>query len=286
MGPHEKLFIYEVPGEISLKTDAFGRDFIGCWNEGRSSFLFFSRENDEEVREWLTFQDKGKLLSRNVMDYRDWQAGEDLKPVRVEKLLIVPSWGEVAKAGGDVLIRLDPSVVFGTGLHPTTRTCLKALWDIYQRETPRRILDMGTGTGILAIAAAKLGARTVLAIDNNQLAVETALNNVILNEVEDRVTVTRGKAESVKRDGVDMLLANLHFQVIDAFLKRKKPISTRWGILSGLFRSQVDEVLSSLERWQLTVHEKMEENCWVTLVLRKISQANGCKQFNDLPASP
>ena len=62
MGPYEKLFIYEVPGEISLKTDAFGRDFIGCWNEGGSSFLFFSRENDEEVREWLTFQDKGLAL--------------------------------------------------------------------------------------------------------------------------------------------------------------------------------------------------------------------------------
>lgn len=286
MGPYEKLFIYEVPGEISLKTDAFGRDFIGCWNEGGSSFLFFSRENDEEVREWLTFQDKGKLLSRNVMDYKDWQAGEDLKPFRVEKLLIVPSWEEAGRADGDVLIRLDPSVAFGTGLHPTTRACLAALWDIYQKDTPRRVLDMGTGTGILAIAAAKLGARTVLAIDNNQLAVETALNNVILNEVENRVTVTRGKAESVELDGVDMLLANLHFQALDAFLKRKTPISARWGILSGLFRGQVDEVLSSLERWQMTVHEKMEENCWATLVLTKISQENECKKFNNLPRPP
>jgi ribosomal protein L11 methyltransferase len=271
MGPYDKLFIYEVSDEISVNADAFGRDFIGRWNEGESSFLFFSRRHDEQVKKWLARDGKGKLLSRHVMDYRDWQAGEDLKPLRIERLLICPPWEEVERAEGEILIRLDPGVVFGTGLHPTTRGCLKALWDIYQMDAPRRVLDIGAGTGILAISAAKLGAREILAIDHNQLAVKTARRNVLFNGVEDRVKVTLGEAEILETMAVDMILANLHFQAIESLLTRKNPFSTRWAVFSGLFHGQVNAVLSSLEKRQLKVHEKMEENRWVTLVLRKTS---------------
>jgi ribosomal protein L11 methyltransferase len=270
MAPYDKLFIYEVSGEVSVNSDMFGRHFIGCWNEGGDSFLFFSRQNDEEVKKWLAHQGRGKLVSRHVMDYRDWQAGEDLKGFRIEKLTICPSWAETEIAEGGILIRLDPGVVFGTGLHPTTRGCLKALWDIYQMDTPRKVLDIGTGTGILAVSAAKLGAQEVLAIDHNKLAVETARRNILLNGVEDRVKVTQGEAEKMGEEGADIVLANLHFTVIDALLKQGELFSKRWLVLSGLFHGQVNGVFASLERWQLTVHDRVEESRWVTLVLRKI----------------
>jgi len=269
MGPYHKLFIYELSDEISVKGDVFGAGFIGGWNEAGSSFLFFSREHDEGVRRWLAHQGRGKLISRHVMDYRDWQAGEDLKPVRIEKLVICPSWEEAEIGEDEILIRLDPSVVFGTGLHPTTRGCLKALWRIYQVDSPQKVLDIGTGTGILAIAAAKLGAREVLALDHNELAVETAQMNILLNGVEDRVQVKRGEAEVSTDKKADMILANLHYQAIDALLKREKFFSKPWIVLSGLFHGQVNGVLASLEKWQLKVNDKMEENRWVTLVLRK-----------------
>ena len=269
MAPYDKLFIYEVPGEVSVNSDIFGRHFIGCWNEGGNSFLFFPRQHDAEVRKWLGHQGGGKLVSRHVMDYRDWQAGEDLKAFRIEKLTICPSWAETKIAEGKILIRLDPGVVFGTGLHPTTRGCLKALWDIYQMDTPRKVLDIGTGTGILAISAAKLGAREVLAIDHNKLAVETAQRNVLLNGVEDRVKVTQGEAEAFGGEKTDMALVNLHFQAIDALLKREQFFSRYWTVLSGLFQGQVNGVLATLEKWQLTVHDRMEESRWVTLVLRE-----------------
>ncbi len=269
MGPYHKLFIYELSAEISVKRDVFGACYIGCWNEPGSSFLFFSRQHDEEVRRWLVHQGRGKLISRHVMDYRDWQAGEDLKPFHIEKLVICPSWEEANIAEDEILIRFDPSVVFGTGLHPTTQGCLKALWRIYQVDCPRKVLDIGTGTGILAIAAAKLGAREVLAIDHNGLAVETARRNVFLNKVEGRVQVKRGEAEVSTDKKADMILANLHYQAIDALLKREKFFSKPWIVLSGLFHGQVNGVLASLEKWQLKVNDKMEENRWVTLVLRK-----------------
>ena len=269
MGPYHKLFIYELSDEISVKGDVFGRDFIGCWNEGESLFLFFSRKHDEEVRKWLGHQGRGKLVSRHVIDYRNWQAGEDLKPFRIEKLVICPSWEEAEIAEDEILIRLDPGVVFGTGIHPTTRGCLKALWDIYQRDSPQKVLDIGTGTGILAVSAVKLGAQEVLAVDHNQLAVETARRNVLLNGVEDRVKIKWGEAEAFSGEKADLVLANLHFTVINDLLNRQKLFSKRWLVLSGLFHGQVNGLLAPLEKWQLKVHDRMEESRWITLVLRK-----------------
>ena len=277
MAPYDKLFIYEVSGEVSVNSDMFGHHFIGCWNEGGNSFLFFSRQHDAEVRKWLAHQGREKLVSRHIMDYRDWQAGEDLKAFRIEKLTICPSWAETEIAEGEILIRLDPGVVFGTGLHPTTRGCLKALWDIYQMDTPRKVLDIGTGTGILAISAAKLGAQEVLAIDHNKLAVETARRNILLNGVEHRVKVTQGEAEAFSGEKADMVLANLHFTVINDLLKRGELFSKRWLVLSGLLRGQVNGVLGSLEKWQLKVYNRMEENSWVTLALRKTLPEGGSR---------
>ncbi len=270
MEPYHKLFIYELSDEISVKGDVFGQHFIGCWNEGKSSFLFFSRQHDEEVRKWLAHQARGKLVSRHVMDYRDWQAGEDLKPFRIEKLVICPTWEEAEIAEDEILIRLDPGVVFGTGLHPTTRGCLKALWDIYRMDTPQKVLDIGTGTGILAISAAKLGAQRVVAVDHNNLAVETARRNVVLNAVENRVKVKWGEAEAFSREKNHLVLANLHFTAINDLLNREKLVFKGWLVLSGLFPGQVSDILGSLGKWQLTLNDRMEENRWVTLVLRKI----------------
>jgi len=277
MGPYDKLFIYELSDEISVKGYEFGPDFIGCWNEAGSSFLFFSREHDDPITRWLEHQGTGEIVSRHVMDYRDWQTGEELKPFRVKKFVICPSWEEAEIAQGEILIRLDPGVVFGTGLHPTTRGCLKALWGIYQIDSPQKVLDIGTGTGILAIAAAKLKAQHVLAIDRNDLAVETARKNVLLNGAEDRVGVKRGEAEAFAREKADLVLANLHFQAIDALLRREEFFSKQWIVLSGLFHGQVNGVLAEIEKRWFKVHDRMDEDRWATLVLRKTRHEEGSR---------
>lgn len=91
MIPYQHLFIYEISGEVFGSRDFFKNDFIGCWNEGESSFFFFSHPHDEEV---LTFvnQKKLSLLSKNVFDYRDSQVEEELKPFRVGNLVVCPPW--------------------------------------------------------------------------------------------------------------------------------------------------------------------------------------------------
>jgi len=263
--PYQTLYIYEISERISDSRDFFKEDFIGCWNEGEISFLFFSQPHDEEV-ELLISQKGFHIVSKNVLDYRAWQAGEELKPFKVGNLVISPPWEKREVEEGEVLVHLDPCVVFGTGYHPTTRTCLQALWEIYQKERPKKVLDLGTGSGILALAAAKWGAEKVLAIDCNELAVETALRNVLSNGESQRIEVRMGKAEDFIEEEADLVCANIHLQVIDSLLKKKAFFPKRWFILSGIFKKDEEEIERRLNQRSTQIVQRLQEKNWLTLV--------------------
>jgi ribosomal protein L11 methyltransferase len=265
MIPYQNLYVYEISGEILNAKNFFREGFIGCWNEGGISFLFFSTPHDEEVKS-LAEQKGFPLLSRNVLDYKAWQAGEELKPFRVGNLVICPPWEGWALQKEEILVHLDPCVVFGTGYHPTTRSCLEALWKIYQMERPKRVLDLGTGSGILALAAAKWGAGKVLAIDCNELAVETAIRNVALNGESRRIEVRQGRAEHFIREDADLICANLHIQAIEALLDQEAFFKKKWIILSGLFVKDAEEVERRLNRRSIKTYQRLQEKNWLTLV--------------------
>jgi ribosomal protein L11 methyltransferase len=265
MIPYQNLYVYEISGVISDSKKFFKEDFIGCWNEGEASFLFFSQPHDEEVESFIEKKEY-PLISRNILDYKAWQAGEELKPFKVGDLIISPPWEEGRIEGGEVLVHLDPCVVFGTGYHPTTRTCLKALWEIYQKERPKKVLDLGTGSGILALAAAKWGAEKVLAIDCNELAVETTLRNVPSNEESQRIEVKMGKAEDFIEEEADLVCANIHLQVIESLLKKKGFFKKRWFILSGIFGKDAEEIERRLIRRSVEIVRRFQEKSWLTLV--------------------
>jgi ribosomal protein L11 methyltransferase len=265
MIPYQNLYIYEISGAISDSKNFFKEDFIGCWNEGEASFLFFSQPHDEEVESFV--EKKGyPLVSRNVLDYKAWQAGEELKPFKVGNLVISPPWENGRVEEGEVLVHLDPCVVFGTGYHPTTRTCLKALWEIYQKERPKKVLDLGTGSGILALAAAKWGAAKVLAIDCNELAVETALRNVSSNGESQRIEVRMGKAEDFIEEETDLVCANIHLQVIESLLKKRAFFKKRWFILSGVFEKDAKKIERRLIQRSVEIVQRVQEKNWLTLV--------------------
>lgn len=263
--PYQNLYIYEISGAISDSRNFFKEDFIGCWNEGEVSFLFFSQPHDEEV-ESLIEKKAYPLLSKNILDYTAWQAGEELRPFQVGNLIISPPWEDGRVEEGQVLVHLDPCVVFGTGYHPTTRTCLQAIWDIYQKEKPKKVLDLGTGSGILALGAAKWGAEKVLAIDCNELAVETALRNVLSNGESQRIEVRMGKAEDFVNEEADLVCANIHLQVIESLLKKKVFLKKRWFIFSGIFERDAEEIERRLEQRPVKIVQRLQEKIWLTLV--------------------
>ncbi len=263
--PYQDLHIYEVSGAISDSRHFFKRDFIGCWNEGEISFLFFSQPHDEEVESLI--KKKGySLLSKNILDYKAWQAGEELKPFQVGNLVISPPWETARVEEGQILVLLDPCVVFGTGYHPTTRTCLRAIWNIYQKEKPKKMLDLGTGSGILALGAAKWGAEKVLAIDCNELAVETAARNVFSNGESYRIEVRRGKAEDFADEGASLVCANIHLQIIESLLKKKAFLKKRWIILSGIFEKDAGGIERKLKEGSVEIAQRLQGKNWVTFV--------------------
>jgi ribosomal protein L11 methyltransferase len=271
--PYQILHIYEVSGALSDSRDFFRRDFIGCWNEGEISFLFFSQPHDEEVESLI--KKKGyPLLSKNILDYTAWQAGEELKPFQVGNLIISPPWENARVEEGQLLVLLDPCVVFGTGYHPTTRTCLQAIWDIYREEKPKKVLDLGTGSGILALGAAKWGAEKVLAIDCNELAVETASRNVWSNGESQRIEVRRGKAEDFAEEEASLVCANIHLQVVESLLNKEAFLEKRWVLLSGIFEKDAGKIERRLKERSVKIAQRLEGKNWVTLVCLN----EGCKR--------
>src|SRR5438876_6665673 len=177
----------------------------------------------------------GELQTRMVNE-EDWaNAWKDYYHVTHigQRLVIRPSWREYLPKNNEVVLELDPGMAFGTGLHPTTRMCLE---QIERRMRPdMRILDVGTGSGILALAAAKLGAANVHCIDNSSVAVESAVANAEMNHMSNRMRVVLGvldETEATHLSGrYDLVLANILARVIGSIASNLAQVLAPDGIL-------------------------------------------------------
>ncbi len=182
-----------------------------------------------------------------------------------QRIVIRPSWLSYTPRPGEVLIELDPGMAFGTGLHPTTRLCLVALETLVR--PGMRLLDLGSGSGILAIAGAKLGARSVLAIDNDPQAVTVARRNVRRNGVAERVRVREGSLAQVE-GSFDLILVNILARVIVRLVEEGLGGRLAPGgvlVLAGILVEQEGQVVGSLARAGLTVVERRQMEDWVEL---------------------
>ncbi|PZS02789.1 MAG: 50S ribosomal protein L11 methyltransferase [Candidatus Chloroheliales bacterium] len=212
-------------------------------------------------------------LRVTVSDEEDWANAwkEHYHVLRVGRHVVIrPSWREYSPEPGDVSIELDPGMAFGTGLHPTTRLCLAALEDYVA--PAMSVLDLGSGSGILAIAAAKLGAATVLAIDNDPVAVKSAAENVALNpEVGGRIGVVEGTLEATGGAQFNLVVANIIAKVIielaSGLAGALLPGATL--IVSGIIEEKADSVALALAAAGLHNLERRQEGDWVALVARR-----------------
>jgi ribosomal protein L11 methyltransferase len=263
--PISDLYVYYCSGRITPGANPTSVNFIGNWEEDGFSFLFYSQPARQAVEELLTRQPQLTLLDEYHMSYADW-LGEKPGITRIGSFTICPPW-EKPPTGDGRLIVLDPGVVFGTGNHPTTRDCLAALETIYKLETPQTVLDLGTGTGLLALAAGRLGGRRILAVDNNFLAARTAGRNVRLNRMEDAILAIQGRAEDVVQRPVDLLVANIHYDVLQRLISAENLLDKTWFVLSGLLRSQARDAERRLAQLPVKLLRRWEcEGTWYTLM--------------------
>lgn len=188
------------------------------------------------------------------------------RPVCIERICVVPGWESSEDTGAPIKIAIEPGMAFGTGLHPTTQLCLLLLQQVPIAGTC--CLDLGTGTGILAIAAARLGASRVLALDIDPVAVDAARQNVARNGVEGRVEVREGTLPVA--EAFDLAAVNLSssYFIESSHLLKGALRDGGLAIASGVAEERLDEVLVALAAAGFRPDRLERKDGWVAILAR------------------
>ena len=200
-----------------------------------------------------------------------WKA--HYQPIRIGRRLVIrPAWIDIDLERDDIEIALDPGMAFGTGAHPTSQLCLEALERLAQ--PGQDVLDLGSGSGILSIAAAKLGAGRVLALDNDQLAVDATRANAAANGVAHKIVAEHGSLASVLGSArrFDLLLVNILARVIVELTEQGLGEVLRPGgraIFSGIIDTQLDEVEAALRQTGLLPGARQQRGDWLLIEARR-----------------
>lgn len=213
-----------------------------------------------------------KVTSSEVNE-EDWATAwkKYYKPVKVSsQITITPTWEEYQpQSDQECVIELDPGMAFGTGTHPTTVLCIQAIEK--KLTNGDYVIDVGTGTGVLSIAAAKLGAAKVLALDLDEVAVNSAKLNVTLNKVQDVVTVKQNNLLEQVETKADLIVANILAEVIVRFVDDASSLLKKDGtfIASGIIKAKKQEVKAAIIAEDFIIEETLEMDDWVAFIAKK-----------------
>jgi len=242
---------------------------------------YFSDESDPKIisdelkRTLKSISDQISIgsgeISYTLRDDSEWKDSwkQYFKPFRItEKTVIKPSWEEYVPQEDELIIEMDPGMAFGTGTHETTKMCA-VLGEKYIMENDR-VLDLGCGTAILGILAAKLGASSVLAVDIDEAAVKTARQNVEKNGESNKVKVMRGTLNDVPEKAFDLIFINI---IADVILEISRDIkkyvkSGTHIILSGIIKDRKAEVKNKYTDLGFILIEELNMGEWEAMVFR------------------
>ena len=184
-----------------------------------------------------------------------------------EKIVVKPIWEEYEAKDNELVVDLDPGMAFGTGTHETTRMCIQALERYVKEEST--VFDVGCGSGILAIAAAKLGAKLAVGVDLDPVAVESSIENVGYNNL-DNIEILHGNLVEVINGKADIVVANILAEIICILADDVKRVLKEGGtfITSGIIHDRVDMVCEKLEATGFEVVEKNRDGEWNCIVAK------------------
>lgn len=226
----------------------------------------------DEITQWLRNRGAFVPIDEEIIDPRNWneQWEETIQPLAVGAFIVKPTWATLPPEHADkILLEIDPKMSFGTGYHASTRLVLRFLPRLVRGG--ERVLDAGTGTGILAIAALKLGAAEAYAFDIDPWAQENAVENFHLNGVAERVAFRAGDLSVIQETDFDLICANINLHVLLDMLPAFAEKLNSGGLLvaAGLLRENRTRFLEAAAQARLLpVHEAVEDEWW-SVVLRR-----------------
>ena len=255
----------------------------GCSTQEDILYAYFSDPiwSQEKERQFHTYLQQiaelkfpvqpGKIKIQRI-ENQDWNAQwkQSIKPIEIAgKISIKPSWITVDTSSAMQIIEIDPQMAFGTGVHATTQLMLKLL--IEHIGTPARIMDIGTGTGILAIAAARLSGARIIAFDIDPIAAATARENSIRNHAQDKIHFFCGTIDAVKDTHFDLILANINRSIIIESLSQifRCLSDTGLAIFSGVLIDEKKLFIKNLQKYGFKAIEELCQDEWVGLVVRR-----------------
>lgn len=273
---------------LDRKQDALSWDFAdtNIFEYGDSAAVikgYFSLEDslDEiikfiedkltELRDMGIDIGSGKVISAPVFE-KDW-ANEWKKYYKTTKLgnriVIKPTWEDYTPVNDEIIVELDPGMAFGTGTHETTMMCIEALEKHVKSDD--KVLDIGTGSGILAITASKLGAKKVIGVDLDEVAVSAARENVNFNELTN-IDIIHGNLVDVIKEQSNIVVANIIADIVILLSGIIKPLIKENGIFitSGIIHDRKNDVIDSLIKNGFQIVETRELGEWVAVVATPI----------------
>lgn len=281
MKTHKVFTVTSVPFNVDLLSGQLWNLDIEGLSETNNSLLVYA-DQKSSIKTDLIESELRKLVRENILESFTIDEGEieeinwneewekKIQPIQVtDKIIITPSFHKIEDAPDKMIIIIDPKMSFGTGEHETTKLVLQLLEEIYSNH--KKVLDIGSGTAVLAIATAKMGAEKVIAVDNDEWCSENGTENVGANNVDDKVQVLMGEISSVSDNNFDLILANINRNILVEIADDINKRLAKKGdlILSGLLDVDENDIKKTYTKKGFRFIQLKRMNEWIALHFKK-----------------
>ncbi|WP_036931559.1 50S ribosomal protein L11 methyltransferase [Proteocatella sphenisci] len=270
--------------EDELYWDYIDEKLLEKNNEETKIMAYFSEEDINLPEKIITIREKIKNLTEyglsigsgtvelSNLNQEDWESAwkQYFKPVHVtDKIVVKPEWEEYEKKEGEIIIEIDPGMAFGTGTHETTSMCINQIEK--NLKNGDQIIDIGCGSGILAMAAVLLGAQKATGVDLDPVAVRVAKENIILNHLEERIDIVQGNLTDVIKDKADIVVANIMADIILILLEDVREFIKDDGLFisSGIILEKREAVEEGLLDKNFKIIEVETKGEWCAITAQK-----------------